>query len=50
MLKNILKLEGAKRLTNNEQKTIMGGLKDCIDPSTNVCKYYYLPCVLSSCY
>lgn len=26
MLKNILKLEGAQRLTNNEQKSISGGI------------------------
>ena len=25
MLKNILKLDGAQKLTNNEQKTIAGG-------------------------
>ena len=44
MLKNILKLEGAQKLTKNEQKSINGGLKDCIDPTTNTCKYISLAC------
>jgi hypothetical protein len=30
MLKNILKLEGAQKLTQNEQKSINGGLDKCI--------------------
>jgi hypothetical protein len=29
MLKNILKLEGAQKLTKNEQKSISGGLAGC---------------------
>lgn len=29
MLKNILNLEGAKRVTKNEQKTIKGGVPVC---------------------
>jgi len=44
MLKNILKLQGAQELTKNEQKSIKGGLKDCIDPNTNTCKYISLNC------
>jgi hypothetical protein len=44
MLKNILKLEGAQKLNKNEQKSINGGLKDCIDPTTNACKYISLAC------
>jgi hypothetical protein len=44
MLKNILNLEGAQKLTRNEQKAIKGGLKDCIDPNTNLCKYYSISC------
>ncbi|WP_268848082.1 hypothetical protein [Flavobacterium aestivum] len=44
MLKNILKLEGAQKLSKNEQKSINGGLKDCIDPTTNRCKYISLAC------
>jgi hypothetical protein len=44
MLKNILKLEGAQKLSKNEQKSINGGLKDCIDPMTNTCKYISLAC------
>ncbi|WP_202110889.1 hypothetical protein [Flavobacterium hydrocarbonoxydans] len=44
MLEKILNLEGAKELTKKEQKAIKGGLKDCIDPSTNACKYYSIAC------
>ncbi|MEA9413925.1 hypothetical protein [Flavobacterium sp. PL02] len=44
MLKNISNLEGAQKLTKNEQKSIKGGLRDCIDPNTNQCKYYSLSC------
>lgn len=44
MLKNILNLEGAQEITKNEQKSIKGGLRDCIDPATNTCKYYSLAC------
>jgi hypothetical protein len=44
MLKNILKLEGAQKLTKNEQKSINGGLKDCINPATNKCRYISLAC------
>ncbi|MFC4815722.1 MULTISPECIES: hypothetical protein [unclassified Flavobacterium] len=44
MLKNILNLEGVKKLSSNEQKSISGGLKDCIDPMTGLCKYYSLAC------
>jgi hypothetical protein len=44
MLKIILKLEGAQKLSKNEQKSINGGLKDCIDPKTNACKYISLAC------
>ncbi len=31
MLKNILKLEGAQKLTKNEQKSINGGLTTCLE-------------------
>lgn len=44
MLKNILKLEGAETLSKNEQKSIKGGLRDCIDPMTGACKYISLSC------
>jgi len=44
MLKKILKLDGAQELTKNEQKSINGGLIDCIDPKTNRCKYISLNC------
>jgi hypothetical protein len=44
MLKNILKLEGAQKLSKNEQKSINGGLRDCIDPQTGMCKYISLSC------
>lgn len=44
MLKNILNLDGAQELSNQEQKTITGGLRDCIDPTTGACKYYSLSC------
>jgi hypothetical protein len=44
MLKNILNLKGAQKLSKNEQKAITGGLRDCIDPFTNLCKYYSLSC------
>ena len=30
MLKNILKLEGAQKLTKNEQKSIAGGGRVCV--------------------
>lgn len=44
MLKKISNLEGAQKLTKNEQKSIQGGLMDCIDPSTNTCKRYHKSC------
>jgi hypothetical protein len=44
MLKKISSLEGAQKLTKKEQKSILGGLKDCIDPSTNACKYISTLC------
>jgi hypothetical protein len=44
MLKNILNLEGAQQLTKNEQKSIKGGLINCIDPVTNRCKSYGRAC------
>ncbi|SHI34326.1 hypothetical protein [Flavobacterium terrae] len=44
MLKNILNLEGAQALSKNEQKSVKGGLKDCIDPMTGQCRYYSLAC------
>ena len=44
MLKNILNLDGAEALSKNEQKALKGGLKDCIDPMTGVCRYYSLAC------
>lgn len=44
MIKSILKLEGAEAISKNEQKTIKGGLRDCIDPMTGTCKYYSLSC------
>ena len=44
MLKAILNLKGAHRLTKNEQKSIQGGLIDCIDPATNMCKRYNRSC------
>jgi hypothetical protein len=44
MLKNILQLKGAQLLTKKEQKVIGGGLKDCLDPTTNVCKYRSFAC------
>ena len=54
MLKNILKLEGAQKLTKNEQKSIKGGLA-CIDDQycptgskcVNDCRYTNL-CRLNS--
>jgi hypothetical protein len=38
MLKNILKLEGAQKLTKNEQKSIYGGdtPPNCYDPETEM--------------
>lgn len=44
MLKVILNLEGAQRLTKNELKSIQGGLVDCIDRFTNTCKRYHRTC------
>ena len=44
MLKNILNLNGAQKLSDKEQKSINGGLRDCIDPMTGLCKYYSLAC------
>jgi len=44
MKKSILNLDGASQLSKKEQKGIKGGLKDCIDPTTNQCKYYSLLC------
>jgi len=44
MLKKILNLDGAKTLSKNEQRSIKGGLKDCIDPATNTCRYYSIVC------
>jgi hypothetical protein len=45
MLKNILKLDGAQKLSNNEQKSINGGIGKCnpIIPSNGlVCPVGYL--------
>jgi hypothetical protein len=44
MLKNILKLEGAQKLTKNEQKNISGGIHvcaidGCINPEYYCTKY-----------
>ncbi|WP_229335513.1 hypothetical protein [Flavobacterium sp. ALJ2] len=39
-----MNLEGAQQLTKNEQKSIQGGLIDCIDPATNRCKRYNRSC------
>jgi hypothetical protein len=44
MLQNILNLKGTQQLTKKEQKGISGGLKDCIDPRTNTCKYISFAC------
>jgi hypothetical protein len=44
MLKNILNLGGAQQLTKNEQKSIKGGLIDCIDLATNRCRSYSRAC------
>lgn len=44
MLKSILNLEGVETLSKNEQKSIKGGLRDCIDPMTGQCRYYSLSC------
>ena len=38
MLKNILKLEGAQKLTKNEQKSINGGIK--VQPANCACFCY----------
>jgi hypothetical protein len=52
MLKNILKLEGAQKLTKSEQKNINGGGRcprtgcwdytgfDCINPGLPLCEVY----------
>jgi hypothetical protein len=39
MLKNILKLEGAQKLTKNEQKSINGGY---IEPDDPECNSFYI--------
>jgi hypothetical protein len=57
MLKNILKLEGAQKLSKNEQKSINGGVSYCPlgqykcyqdpdDPSFFVCTKKGIPCML----
>ncbi|MFE3867525.1 hypothetical protein ACFX5E_05485 [Flavobacterium sp. LS2P90] len=38
MLKNILNLEGAQRLTKNEQKLIKGGLQEMAIDDGGACK------------
>ncbi|NRS89754.1 hypothetical protein HNQ02_002686 [Flavobacterium sp. 7E] len=45
MLKNILKLEGAQKLTKNEQKSISGGDISCPGEYPTGCfsGYYYCP-------
>ncbi|MFV8347628.1 hypothetical protein [Flavobacterium sp. ZB4P13] len=37
MLKNILNLEGAQKLTKNEQKSINGGVPKLICSSPDIC-------------
>lgn len=37
MLKNILKLDGAQKLSKNEQKSINGGFIGCFNNSPNIC-------------
>lgn len=44
MFEKLLKLEGAEAISKKDQKTIKGGLRDCIDPLTGFCKYYGLSC------
>ena len=48
MLKNILNLEGAQKLSNNEQKSINGGRKQCVGPD-GLCKEYGLQCAEFIC-
>ncbi|NHN26669.1 hypothetical protein FIA58_013370 [Flavobacterium jejuense] len=43
MKKSILNLNGVV-LSRKELVAIKGALKDCIDPTTNQCKYYSLAC------
>ena len=61
MLKNILKLVGAQKLTNNEQKSINGGdttsyLQGCIPMTKSKCEgtnggvYYGDCCVIEPVY
>jgi hypothetical protein len=47
MLKNILKLEGAQKLTRSEQKTISGGRIQCM--VNGICTQYGLQCAESVC-
>jgi hypothetical protein len=47
MLKNILKLEGAQKLTKNEQKTIQGGKILC--KVNGVCTQYGIQCAELAC-
>ncbi len=47
MLKNILKLEGAQKLTKNEQKTIQGGRKQCW--RNGACIEFGLQCAETVC-
>ena len=47
MLKNILKLEGAQKLTKSEQKTIQGGRILC--KVNGVCTQYGFQCAEVDC-
>jgi hypothetical protein len=51
MLKNILKLDSAQKLTKNEQKSIRGGYR-CTQDSDCELKFsqYGAICVMGSCY
>ena len=46
MLKNILNLEGAQKLSNNEQKNISGGR---IPDLSQICGYYQFRSTESQC-
>ena len=49
MLKNILKLEGAQKLTKAVQKSVQGGKKQCRDAFTGQCKEIGKQCAESDC-
>lgn len=49
MLKNILNLDGAQELSNEQKKVINGGLKRCKTAGGDICLEYGIHCAEAAC-